>query len=832
MAGGSIKGITISFAGDTTKLDKALREINKNTRSLDKELKQVDNALKFNPTNVDLWKQKQTLLTQKIEETKKKLDVLKQAQAQMDAEGVDKNSKEYRELQRQIIVTENQVKNFETQLKKVGNVNLRAASEQFKEIGTKLESAGHAMQGLSTAAAAVTAAIGALTVKSGKWADDMNTMSKQTGLGTKELQKYSAAADLVDVSVESIAKTHTILKKNMFSARDGGAAAEAFEELGVAVTDANGNLRDADDVWTDAIKSLGTMENETERDALAMKLMGKSATELNPLIEDGGKAYEDFAKTLEKYDLDFIDQETLDQANEFNDSLDTIKSVGMIAFQQLGTQLAAYLAPAMEKVVDVAGKLAKWFSELSPETQALIAGVAAVVAVISPLLIGLGKVSFAISSIMSLMATLGPAIGGIVAAIGPWVLAIGAAIAAGILLYKNWDKIKKFAKDLQKNLKKIWEDIKTSVTNSVNNVKTAVVNAWNTIKTSVTNAVNTVKNTITTVFNAIKTYITSTLNAWNTSISTTWNTIKTTVSSAVNAVKNTISTVFAAISTDIRTKLSAISSAISSTWNTIKTTVSSAVNSVKNTITSVFNAINAATTSAWNSIKNAITTPINNAKSTVSKTLDNIKSKLSETWGAIKTTAQSSWNSIKSAITTPITNAKDSVSKKVGDIKSKINGAFDGLSSGVKKAFDNIKSAITGPFETAKSIVEEAVSTIKGLFPISLGKIFSGVKLPHFKISGGQVPWGIGGMGTPPSVNIEWYKKGGIFNSPSVIGVGEAGSEAVVPLDKFWDKLDNMQVGQNIVININGANKDPRQIAEEVKRMLIKETNQRRLAWQ
>lgn len=82
---GNIKGITIRFEGDTTKLDKALREIEKNTRSLDKELKQVDKALKFNPTNVDLWRQKQDILTQKIGETKSKLDLLKQAQAKMDA---------------------------------------------------------------------------------------------------------------------------------------------------------------------------------------------------------------------------------------------------------------------------------------------------------------------------------------------------------------------------------------------------------------------------------------------------------------------------------------------------------------------------------------------------------------------------------------------------------------------------------------------------------------------------------------------------------------------------------------------------------------------------
>lgn len=667
---GSIKGITIEFRGDTTKLDKALRTINNETKAIDRELKNVDKALKFNPTSVELWRQKQDLLKQKITETKEKLTLLKNEQARMDADGVDKNSEEYRKLKREIIETESKVKTFEGQLKKIGNVNLRATSEQFKVMGDKLTSAGQAMRGISTAAAAVTAAIGALTVKSGSWADDLNTMSKKYSIGTKELQKYSAAAELVDVDVETIAKSHIKLEKSISSAAKGtGANAEAFKKLGIAVTDSNGELRKGDDVWNDVIKALGDVENETERDAIAMQLMGKSASELNPLIEDGGKTYEEFAKTLDKYDLDFIDQDTLNQANEFNDALDTIKAVGMVAFQQLGTQLAAYLAPAMGKVVDLVGRLAKWFSRLSPRTQAIVAGIAALVAVVAPLLIGLGKVSFAISSIMGLMATLGPAIGGIVAALGPVVLAIGAVIAIGVLLYKNWDTIK--AKAIA---------MKDAVVKAFNNFKTKVQGIWNNMKSAATNA--------------------------------------------------------------------------------------------------------------WNSIKNAVTNAINNAVSTVKTKASDMKSALSNAWNSIKSTATSAWNSIK--------------------------------------------DKITKPFESAKEKVSDIIKKIKGMFPIDIGNIFKNLKTPHFSLSTSEIDLGkLGKIKYPTGFSVSWYAQGGIFDSPTIAGIGEAGPEAVVPLDKFWRKLDNLQGGEtNIVININGSNKDPREIAEEVKRVLIKETNQRRLAWQ
>lgn len=606
---GNIKGIKIEFQGDTTKLDRALRQIKNSTKDIDKELKQVDKALKFNPKNVDLWRQKQDLLKEKISQTEKNLESLKDIQAQMDAKNVDKQSEAYRTVQREIIETESKLKTFNNELKKVGQVNLRAMSEQFKDMGNKLTAAGNAMRGLSTAAAAVVASIGALTVKSGRWADDINTMSKVYGIGTRELQQYSAAAELVDVDVETIASTHRKLTKSMASAQKGtGKQAEAFKALDISVTDSNGKLRDSDEVWNEVIQKLSMVENETEREALAMDLLGKSAGDLNPLLEDGGEAYKNLADTLAKYDLDYIDQETLDQANAFNDSLDTIKAVGMVAFQQIGTQLASYLAPAMEKVVDLVGQIAGWFANLSPETQALIAGIAGFVAVLAPLLLGLGKVSFAISSILSLMSTLGPAIGALMSgSLLPIIAIVAGVIAIGVALYKNWDTIK--------------------------------------------------------------------------------------------------------------AKASALAASVVGAFNSLKVRVAAI------------------------------------------------------------------WNGIKTAITKPIQTAVNLVKTGINKLKSIVNGA-----------------------------------------KLKLPKI----KLPHFKISGKF------SLNPPsiPKVSVSWYKQGGIFDSPTIAGIGEAGPEAVVPLDKFWEKLDNLQGETSITINIYGENADPKQIANEVRRMLIKEVSNRRMAWQ
>ena len=635
---GNVKGITVEFRGDTTKLDKALRQVNNETRSIDKELRNVDKALKFNPTSIELWRQKQDLLKQKIGETKDKLELLKQQQAAMDASGVDKNSLEYQKLKREIIETESKLKTFEGQLRAIGNVNLRAASEQFKEWGTTLDSAGKKMQGLSTAAAGVVASLGAIAYKAGTNADDLNTLSKVYGIGTADLQKYKYAADLVDVSVEDIAKSHVKLEKNMYSAANGSKTqAAAFEKLGVSVENADGSLRSGDEVYQDVITALGSMTNETERDALAQQLMGKSAANLNPLIEDQGETYKEVSDTMKKYNLDVVDQETLDKANEFNDSLDTMKLLGTAALAQVGSQLAAVFAPALEKVVGWFGKIAEWLGNLNPKVLAVIGVVAGVLAVIAPVLMILGKLAFSISSIITLVTTIGPAVVGALATAAPVIAAIAAIIAIGVLLYKNWDVIKAKAKQF-------WASIKT-------------------------------------------------------------------------------------------------------TFAGIKASITTAINSVKSYLTSA--------------------------------------------WSSIKSTASSAWNKVKDAIVSPIKKAKD----------------------------------------TVKGIIDK----IKGFFPINVGNLMSNIKLPHFSLKWSSKDFGpLGTLKYPTGINFDgWWAKGGIFDSPSVIGVGEAGPEAVVPLNKLWDKLDKMGEtnGQNVVININGYNKDPRELAQEIKRELIKDTNRQRLAW-
>lgn len=504
MASGKVKGITIEFNANTNNLSKAINQIRQEARGFDKELGYINKSLKFDPKNVDLMRQKIAVLKDATKSGEQNIKEMKKALETMKSNGVDETSEDYRELQREIIKAESKQRDYNKELKKLeaSTSALGQASAKMSAFGEASGKAGESLRGLSMVAGAVDVALAGLTVKAGATADDLNTMAKVTGISTEELQKYKLSADLLDVSVETIAKSQTKMKKSMYSAQQGSEGmTEAFNTLGVSIVDSNGNLRDQSEVFEETIKALGQMENETERDAIAMQIFGKSATELNPLIEDNGETFQKVADIFAKNNLDVVDQETIDKANQFNDALDTIKLTGMATLSTVGMQLAGYLAPAMEKVADVIGKIMGWLSQLDPAVLTVIGAIAGVVAVLSPLLIGIGKVAMGISSIMTLASTLAPILAGASATILPIIGIIAGLIAVGVLLYKNWDTIKYYAGV-------VWEGIKTTVTTVVTTISTTVSNIFNGIKNTVTSIFNSIKSTATTVWNGIKFAIT------------------------------------------------------------------------------------------------------------------------------------------------------------------------------------------------------------------------------------------------------------------------------------------------------------------------------------
>lgn len=161
---------------------------------------------------------------------------------------------------------------------------------------------------------------------------------------------------------------------------------------------------------------------------------------------------------------------------------------------------------------------------------------------------------------------------------------------------------------------------------------------------------------------------------------------------------------------------------------------------------------------------------------------------------------------VAGAIVKTVANAIKAAAAIIQGVATGLGQIFGTIAKTISKNGGKIKDAITKPFSAAKDFISGAIEKIKSFFPLHIGKIFSGMKLPHFKISGGKAPFGLMGKGTKPSIDVSWYAKGGIMSQPTLFGGGEAGDEAIVPLDPFWKKLEEAGGNTfNITMNVDGA---------------------------
>lgn len=196
-----------------------------------------------------------------------------------------------------------------------------------------------------------------MTTQSAAYVDEILTMSAKTGIAVDALQEYSYAAELLDVDVETITGSQTKLIRAMESAADGSKSqTDAFRQLGVQFKNSDGTLRDSEETFWDIIDALGAMENDTERDAVAMELMGKSAQDLNPLIKAGSDEMKKYAQ--EAHNVGYVlstEQVTAlgkvdDAMQRYNKTLDATKNT-------LSAQFAPYLEKAMTNLGDFVSKL-------------------------------------------------------------------------------------------------------------------------------------------------------------------------------------------------------------------------------------------------------------------------------------------------------------------------------------------------------------------------------------------------------------------------------------------------------------------------------------------
>ena len=447
-----IKGITIELSADTSGLEKALKGINKSLSTTQKDLKDVNKALKLDPKNLELIEQKERLLTKAVEETTQKVEALKKAQASIKMDGSEEAQRQYDALAREISASEVNLRNLNMEQQNFSReaqsarTGATAFGQALDTVKTKADEVAKATAAISAAAATALAGLAGVAISGAQWADNLAQTAQQTGLSTDALQKMQYAAELVDVPLETIVGAVRKMKGHL----DDNEA--TWDRLGVKVKDQSGDYRDIESIFFDVVRALGQIENETERDKLAMDLFGRSADELAGIIDDGGKKLRELGREAEDLGI-VVPEEDIEKLNQLSDALERMKAQLKGAAAQAAVPIFEALQPVVEKVADAIKRFSQFLSNLNPKLIAAVVVILTIVAAISPIASIISGIASGIGTLINLIPTLVAGIQMISMALtslmaNPYALAIAAIIVAVVALAAavkycadNWDTI-------------------------------------------------------------------------------------------------------------------------------------------------------------------------------------------------------------------------------------------------------------------------------------------------------------------------------------------------------------------------------------------------------
>ena len=348
----------------------AISEIGSGMNVLNSEMRKVQSAYAQNADSVEALSAKNDVLERKISTQTEKIEYLRAA--------LQQSAEKYGEADKRTMQWQTSLNNAEADLNNLNNQfdeNKKKIEESGKEMGNlgdvvngltqklgiqlpdgmkssmnamgSLDASSLALAGTFAAVAAaivkVEKAMISMTKESASFADNIITLSMQTGQTTDQLQEFSYATELIDVSVDTLQGSLRKLTNNMQDTMNGtGNAQASFEALGISVTNADGSMRSANDVFYETIDALGKVKNETERDAMSMDIFGRSAQDLNPLIIQGSDTLKAYAE--EAHNVGYVlDNDALSALGAVDDAYQRLQKTQEGVKNQLAAEFAPYL---------------------------------------------------------------------------------------------------------------------------------------------------------------------------------------------------------------------------------------------------------------------------------------------------------------------------------------------------------------------------------------------------------------------------------------------------------------------------------------------------------
>ena len=489
----------------------------------------------------------------------------------------------------------------------------------------------------------------------------------------------------------------------------------------------------------------------------------------------------------------------------------------------IAIQIGDILMPTIRNVVARIQEWAAAFAAADEDTKKTILTVAGVVAAIGPLILGVSKVIKTVKNVVNafkLMKTGLTAVKAALAGVSAPVLAVAAVVAALVAAFMHlWNTNEGF----RTAIIDIWNEIKNTVGTFIEGLKERLGGMGITFE-SVSAAIKTVWNALceflAPVFEGAFQHISNTLTAVTNHIlgvvdffialfkgdwegcweavkgifANAWEYAKNTFSNWVTTIRGVADVILGWFGTDWNTVWTSISTFFVNLWNNIKNFFVGLWNGIVTTITGILNTISSIFTSAWNGIKNTISTVWNTISTIVSTAVNTVKSVISTVWNGIKTVTSSVWAGIKALVTGDINGVKSAVSTAVNAVKTTVSSVWNSIKSATSSTWNAIKTAISTPINSAINVVKSAIDKIKGFFNFSWS--LPKLAMPHPYISGKF------SLNPPqvPKFGISWYKTGAIMDGDTIFGMngntllggGEAGKEAILPLEPFYVRLGNM----------------------------------------
>jgi len=759
------KGITIVFRGNEAPLKSAINKIRGEAKTLDKELGYIGKSLKFNPSSVALWSQKQKVLTQQIKDTNDRLTELKRIQANLDNKGINRNSAEYRELEREIVKCKSRLQELRTELVKVGSARLTALSESLKEIGGRMTEVG---QTLTTKITVPLALLGGSAIK--KFADVDKTMV----LANKTMGNTAEQAELLNDAMEKAAAASVygmsdaaeamlnFARAGLTAEQSASALAPAMNlaageggELGIVSAGLVATINGFHGSFDEAAHYADVFANACNNSALDINSLSEAMSVAAPIFASAGYSIEDASLYMGVMANNGIEASVA--ANSLKTGLARLVSPakdGADEMERLGLSFTN-ADGSMKSTIEIQKELHDAFARLSESEQ--IAAASAI----------FGKNQMA-----------------------PWLALINTA-----------------PEDVQALSTEL--GVLGTTQEMANAQMSGFAGSLEQLKSTADVAMTALGEALAPTIQTIAGYLQRAVEWFNNLDDSTKQMIAT-----VGLVLAAAGPVILILGNVFKT-LGFVIGGISKLIGIIKIVVAV----LGGPVTAIIAAVIA--------IIVLVVTHLDWCKEKIAQ----FKTWVVNTATAIKDWVVNTWNTLKDAVVNTATSLFNTVSNIFNNLKNIVSSIFNNIKNVATSVWNGVKFAITHPIETAVAFVRSALDKIKGFFS-GLKLQLPHIKLPHFSISGKLSL-------APPSVphlNIDWYKNGGIFTQPTIfggVGVGEAGAEAVLPLKKLWEEMDErFSGGTNITINVNAPQgMDVNELAKEIERRLINKTKRQKYAW-